>query len=107
LNQVKAWFAEQLAKHSEIPIERRGEYARAAGVIFERMTPTVLLRLRMYTREIWFYETLEELTADLARSNEKTRRDWSQASRSVGHLTEDGNGCTWMEGTKEFPIRAS
>ena len=68
LNQVKGWFAEQLAKHHEIPIERRGEYARAAGVIFERMTPTALLRLRLNTREIRFYETLDELTADLART---------------------------------------
>jgi hypothetical protein len=69
LRQMQAWFVEHLSKHPNIPIERRGEYARAAGIIFERMTPTALVRLVQNVREISFHLSLEELTADLARSH--------------------------------------
>jgi hypothetical protein len=69
LREIKGWFAEHLSKHPEIPMERRGEYARAAGVIFERITPTALVRLVQNVREIKFHLTLEDMTADLARTH--------------------------------------
>jgi hypothetical protein len=68
LSAVRGWFAEQLLAHPHLPLERRGEYARAAAVVFGRMTPTALLRFRRNTAGITFYLTLEELTVELARS---------------------------------------
>jgi len=100
LNQLKGWFAEQLAKHPEIPVERRGEYARAAGVIFERMTPTALLRLRMYTADIWFYETLEELTADLAHTDVKVQARLV-SGLPIGGAFDRGRRLLYLDGGDE------
>jgi hypothetical protein len=69
VGRVKGWFAEQLSCHPHLPIERRGEYARAAGVVFERMTPTALMRVVQNVQEIRFYATLEEMTVELAREH--------------------------------------
>jgi len=74
LAQSQGWFGDQLRHHAGIPMERRGEYARAASVVFARMTPTALLRLRQNTREIRFYATLEEMTVELARTEERVAR---------------------------------
>src|SRR5262245_10796258 len=74
LAERQGWFGEQLHRHAHIPLERRGEYARTAGVIFARMTPTALLRLRQNTGEVRFYATLEEMTVELARTDPNVAR---------------------------------
>ncbi|HKI36030.1 MAG TPA: hypothetical protein VKA46_29510 [Gemmataceae bacterium] len=74
LTETQGWFGEQLRRHANIPIARRGEYARAAGMIMARMTPTALLRLRQNTREVRFYATLEEMTVELARTEARVAR---------------------------------
>jgi hypothetical protein len=79
LAEMQGWFAEHLRRHADILMERRAEYARAAGVIFARMTPTALLRLRQNTREVRFYATREEMTVELGRTE-----------RQVAHLLASG-----------------
>src|SRR5262249_37198518 len=84
LNQVKGWFAKQLAKHPEIPVERRGEYARTAGVIFERMTKTALVRLVQNVREIRLFPDLENLTVALVHTSRTVASGLSAGRPIVG-----------------------
>lgn len=100
VSQFRGWFAEQLAKHPEISIERRGEYARAASVLFERMTPTALLRLVLHAREIRFYPNREDMTVSLARTFRGVFEELLQGTPIGGGY--DGAGrCLHLDGGDE------
>jgi len=72
--ECHSWLVGQLAKHPELSTERRADYANAAAVVFQRMTATALVRLRQNTRVIRFYASLEEMTAELARTYPSVRK---------------------------------
>lgn len=100
LGEIIGWFAEQLANHPDIPMELRGTFARAARTVFERMTPTALLRWRRYTVAIRFFATLEELTVEVARVAPKAREILSQGG-TVGGAFDGASGRLYLNGGDE------
>jgi len=98
--QVRGWFGEQLHNHPQIGAQRRGVYAQAARLVFERMTSTALLRIRQNVVEIRFYETLEEMTAELARTEEKVRRLLANG-RTIGGAYQSSTRRLHLDGGAE------
>jgi hypothetical protein len=64
------------------------------------MTPTALVRLQQNTREIRFYATLEEMTVELARTEEKVARLLAQG-RPIGGAYQNTSRQLHLDGGEE------
>ncbi len=90
------WFNGYI-RAGDLPDEKHQQYLEAAAVLFARMTPTALRRVRQHVRHVELHESLEALTVAVAGDFPEVRQLVARGiyaggayNRFNGHLDLDG-----------------
>ena len=97
VREAVAWFSAFLDEALSLPIPAKQQYLEEATLLFTRMTPMALRRVREHVQQIDFYPSLEDLTVAVGQHHAPVRTR-AQQGRTIGGAYDSATGQMWLDG---------